>query len=119
MRTPARISGALSMRSRPRAFLRTRRSSWTTRAPTAPRTASNWTFRASRWYAWRRTSGSQRPTTLPLAAPERPPEFTFFASRTVKDADPYTLDTAGDELHVSGVAWQRGRGTAAAAATTP
>jgi GT2 family glycosyltransferase len=54
-----------------------------------------------------------------LDAAGRHPEFTFFASRTVKDADPYTLDTAGDELHVSGVAWQRGRGTAAAAATTP
>jgi GT2 family glycosyltransferase len=54
-----------------------------------------------------------------LAAAVREPDFTFFASRVVQDSDPNVLDTAGDEVHVSGVAWQRGRGSPVVDATEP
>ena len=36
--------------------------------------------------------------------------FSFFASRIVMESDPEVLDAAGDALHVSGIAWQRGHG---------
>jgi GT2 family glycosyltransferase len=51
-----------------------------------------------------------------LAAAAQKPEYTFFASRLVMDADPDRLDAAGDVFHVSGVAWPRDRGVATSAA---
>jgi GT2 family glycosyltransferase len=44
-----------------------------------------------------------------LAAAEARPDYAFFASRIVKDAAE-TLDSTGDLVHVSGVAWQRDHG---------
>jgi GT2 family glycosyltransferase len=49
-----------------------------------------------------------------LKAAAEKSDHSFFASRIVKEADPDQLDAAGDALHVSGVAWQRGRGEPAA-----
>lgn len=47
------------------------------------------------------------------------PGCAVFASRIVMASDPERLDAAGDMLHVSGVAWQRGRGDPASSAATP
>lgn len=54
-----------------------------------------------------------------LGAAEQVPKYSSFASRIVTASDPDTLDAAGDAFHVSGVAWQRGRGTPAAGALEP
>ena len=42
-----------------------------------------------------------------LSAAQMNPEFTFFSSRQVQFNHPELLDGAGDEYHVSGLAWRR------------
>ena len=54
-----------------------------------------------------------------LHAAAQQPEYSFFASRIVMASDPDALDAAGDALHVSGVAWQRGHGEPASSALFP
>jgi GT2 family glycosyltransferase len=53
-----------------------------------------------------------------LQAAEERPDCSFFASHIVMAADPERLDSTGDVLHVSGVAWQRNHG-APSSATPP
>lgn len=64
------------------------------------------------WLALLNPDAFPEPTWLAelLQAAAKRPDHAFFASRIVKEAAPDTLDAAGDLLHVSGVAWQRGRG---------
>ncbi|HEY7562784.1 MAG TPA: glycosyltransferase family 2 protein [Gaiellaceae bacterium] len=45
-----------------------------------------------------------------LAAAESNAAYSFFASRIVKASEAGTLDSTGDVVHVSGVAWQRDHG---------
>jgi len=45
-----------------------------------------------------------------LAAAERHPEYSFFASRQLIAEDPARLDGTGDPYAVSGLAWRRDRG---------
>ena len=52
-----------------------------------------------------------------VAAAEAHPDFTFFGSRLVRAERPGELDGTGDVLHVSGMAWRRGHGEAAAGNT--
>ena len=54
-----------------------------------------------------------------LNATARQPGYSFFASRIVMASDPERLDAAGDALHVSGVAWQRGHGEPTSTALSP
>jgi GT2 family glycosyltransferase len=54
-----------------------------------------------------------------LAAANRRPAYSFFASRVVQASDPQRLDATGDVLHVSGVAWQRRHGQLASAESDP
>ena len=42
-----------------------------------------------------------------LEAADRCPEFSFFTSRQVQANRPEMLDGAGDEYHISGLAWRR------------
>jgi GT2 family glycosyltransferase len=49
-----------------------------------------------------------------VTAAEANPDFTFFGSRLLRAEAPDELDGAGDVLHVSGMAWRRGHGDAAA-----
>lgn len=42
-----------------------------------------------------------------LKATEQNPQFNFFSSRQIQYNDPHLLDGAGDEYHVSGLAWRR------------
>lgn len=42
-----------------------------------------------------------------LAATQKNPDFTFFSSRQIQYEHPELLDGAGDEYHVSGLAWRR------------
>lgn len=42
-----------------------------------------------------------------LDAARRHPEFSFFSSRQLQFAQPDILDGAGDEYHISGLAWRR------------
>jgi GT2 family glycosyltransferase len=42
-----------------------------------------------------------------IFAGQKNPEFTFFSSRQVQFKHPELLDGAGDEYHVSGLAWRR------------
>ena len=45
-----------------------------------------------------------------LSAAKAYPEYSFFASRLLKDADHEILDGEGDSMHVSGLAWRKGYG---------
>jgi GT2 family glycosyltransferase len=54
-----------------------------------------------------------------LGAARDRPACAMFASRIVMASDPERLDAAGDAFHVSGVAWQGGRGEPVSSATTP
>jgi GT2 family glycosyltransferase len=47
-----------------------------------------------------------------LEAANQNPQFTFFASQIVADQDGYPPDSLGDILHISGMAWHRGRNQA-------
>lgn len=42
-----------------------------------------------------------------LKAAEQNPQYNFFSSRQIQFNDPHLLDGAGDEYHVSGLAWRR------------
>lgn len=42
-----------------------------------------------------------------LKAAEQNPQFNFFSSRQIQYNSPHLLDGAGDEYHVSGLAWRR------------
>lgn len=42
-----------------------------------------------------------------IKAAEENPEFNFFSSRQIQYNAPHLLDGAGDEYHVSGLAWRR------------
>ncbi len=42
-----------------------------------------------------------------ITAAEENPEFNFFSSRQIQYNAPHLLDGAGDEYHVSGLAWRR------------
>lgn len=42
-----------------------------------------------------------------LKAVEENPQFNFFSSRQIQYDSPHLLDGAGDEYHVSGLAWRR------------
>ncbi len=42
-----------------------------------------------------------------LKAAEENPEYNFFSSRQIQYNSPHLLDGAGDEYHVSGLAWRR------------
>ncbi|GMV34091.1 glycosyltransferase family 2 protein [Chloroflexi bacterium CFX5] len=42
-----------------------------------------------------------------LRAAEQNPEYNFFSSRQIQYHNPHLLDGAGDEYHVSGLAWRR------------
>lgn len=42
-----------------------------------------------------------------IGAAEQNPEFNFFSSRQIQYNAPHLLDGAGDEYHVSGLAWRR------------
>ncbi|MGH3079756.1 MAG: glycosyltransferase family 2 protein [Gaiellaceae bacterium] len=54
-----------------------------------------------------------------LRAAEAAPGSASFSSRIVMDSDPGRLDAAGDVMHVSGVAWQGGRGESSSSAAAP
>ena len=47
-----------------------------------------------------------------LSAAEAHPEYSFFASRLVQDANHEMLDGDGDTMHLSGLAWREGHGQA-------
>jgi GT2 family glycosyltransferase len=47
-----------------------------------------------------------------LAAAQKHPDFSFFGSRLILNADPARLDGTGDIYHVSGMAWRRDEGSA-------
>jgi GT2 family glycosyltransferase len=66
----------------------------------------------ARWLALLNPDAFPEPTWLEelLTAAESQPEFAFFASRIVKADEEGTLDSTGDVVHVSGVAWQRDHG---------
>jgi GT2 family glycosyltransferase len=68
------------------------------------------------WLALLNPDAFPEPTWLEelLAAATAQPEYSFFASRIVMAAEPDLLDSTGDVVHVSGVAWQRDHGDAAA-----
>ncbi len=42
-----------------------------------------------------------------LKAAEQNPQYNFFSSRQIQYNDPHLLDGAGDEYHISGLAWRR------------
>jgi len=43
-----------------------------------------------------------------IKAADENPEYSFFSSRQIQANDPEYLDGAGDEYHISGLAWRRG-----------
>lgn len=49
-----------------------------------------------------------------LAASEKNPEFSFFTSCLLMGLQPDRIDGMGDVYHISGLAWRRGHGAAAA-----
>jgi GT2 family glycosyltransferase len=69
----------------------------------------------ARWLALLNPDAFPAPTWLEelLAATDAQPEYAFFASRIVKANEEGTLDSTGDVVHVSGVAWQRDHGAPA------
>ena len=42
-----------------------------------------------------------------LKAAQQNPQYNFFSSRQIQYNDPHLLDGAGDEYHISGLAWRR------------
>jgi GT2 family glycosyltransferase len=69
----------------------------------------------ARWLALLNPDAFPEPTWLEelLAAAESQEEYAFFASRIVKANEEGILDSTGDVVHVSGVAWQRDHGALA------
>ena len=61
------------------------------------------------WLALLNTDAFPKPEWLEklLDASSRYPEFTFFSSRQIQYHQPDILDGAGDEYHISGLAWRR------------
>ncbi len=62
-----------------------------------------------KWLALLNADAFPRPDWLEklLHAAYRHPEFSFFSSRQLQFAQPDILDGAGDEYHISGLAWRR------------
>jgi GT2 family glycosyltransferase len=62
-----------------------------------------------KWLALLNADAFPRPDWLEklLHAAYRRPEFSFFSSRQLQFAQPDILDGAGDEYHISGLAWRR------------
>lgn len=62
-----------------------------------------------RWLALLNADAFPKPDWLEklLDAARRHPEFSFFSSRQLQFAQPDILDGAGDEYHISGLAWRR------------
>ena len=62
-----------------------------------------------KWLALLNADAFPRPDWLEklLHAAYRHPEFSFFSSRQLQFARPDILDGAGDEYHISGLAWRR------------
>ena len=62
-----------------------------------------------KWLALLNTDAFPEPDWLEklVQASDEHPEYTFFSSRQIQAKDPKFLDGAGDEYHVSGLAWRR------------
>lgn len=62
-----------------------------------------------RWLALLNADAFPKPDWLEklLDAACRHPEFSFFSSRQLQFSQPQVLDGAGDEYHISGLAWRR------------
>jgi GT2 family glycosyltransferase len=62
-----------------------------------------------KWLALLNADAFPKPDWLEklLNATHRHPEFSFFSSRQIQFARPDILDGAGDEYHISGLAWRR------------
>lgn len=62
-----------------------------------------------KWLALLNADAYPKPDWLEklLDATRRHPEFSFFSSRQLQFAQPDILDGAGDEYHISGLAWRR------------
>lgn len=62
-----------------------------------------------KWLALLNADAYPKPDWLEklLDAARRHPEFSFFSSRQLQFAQPDILDGAGDEYHISGLAWRR------------
>jgi GT2 family glycosyltransferase len=62
-----------------------------------------------RWLALLNADAFPKPDWLEklLEAASKHPEFSFFSSRQLQFAHPDILDGAGDEYHISGLAWRR------------
>jgi GT2 family glycosyltransferase len=61
------------------------------------------------WLALLNTDAFPKPDWLEklLDAASKHPEFTFFSSRQIQFHQPDILDGAGDDYHISGLAWRR------------
>lgn len=62
-----------------------------------------------KWIVLLNTDAYPEPNWLEslLKAAERNPEYSFFSSRQIQYKAPHLLDGAGDQYHVSGLAWRR------------
>ena len=62
-----------------------------------------------KWLALLNADAFPKPNWLEqlILAAQKNPEFTFFSSRQIQYNRPELLDGAGDEYHVSGLAWRR------------
>jgi len=62
-----------------------------------------------KWLALLNADAFPKPDWLEklLDAASKHPEFSFFSSRQLQFAQPDILDGAGDEYHISGLAWRR------------
>jgi len=63
----------------------------------------------AKWLALLNNDAFPEPNWLAalMNAVERCPEFSFFASRLIKAAEPTLMDGVGDSYHISGMAWRR------------
>lgn len=66
-------------------------------------------FARGKWLALLNADAFPKPDWLEklLDAASKHPEFSFFSSRQLQFAQPDILDGAGDEYHISGLAWRR------------
>ena len=64
---------------------------------------------SGKWLALLNADAYPKPDWLEkiLEAADRHPEFSFFSSRQLQFSQPDVLDGAGDEYHISGLAWRR------------